>query len=79
VEVTHSERLMFRDEGITKGDVVDYYRRIAPIMVPHIRNRPLMLERYRAGVDKGGFYPKEAAEYLPPIVRRVDVRRPPRR
>jgi bifunctional non-homologous end joining protein LigD len=73
VEVTHADRLMFPGEGITKGDVVDYYRRVAPVMVPHLRNRPLMLERYRAGVDKGGFYQKEAAEYFPPFVRRVEV------
>lgn len=73
MEVTHPQRVMFPGEGITKGDVVDYYRRIAPVMVPHLRNRPLMLERYRAGVDKGGFYQKEAAEYFPAFIRRVDV------
>ena len=73
LEVTHPQRLMFPDDGITKGDVVDYYCRIAPVMVPHLRNRPLMLERYRAGVDKGGFYQKEAAEHFPAMIRRVDV------
>jgi len=83
VEVTHPQRVMFPDEGITKGDVVDYYRRVAPVMVPHLRNRPLMLERYRAGVDKGGFYQKEAGGprgsggpprgLNPAFIRRVDV------
>ena len=47
MEVTHPDRVLFPGEGITKGDVVDYYRRVAPVMVPHVRNRPLMLERYR--------------------------------
>jgi bifunctional non-homologous end joining protein LigD len=73
VEITHPQRVMFPGEGITKGDVVDYYRRVAPVMVPHLRNRPLMLERYRAGVDKGGFFQKEAAEYFPEFIGRVDV------
>jgi bifunctional non-homologous end joining protein LigD len=73
VEVSHADRVMFPDEGITKGEIVDYYRRVAPVMVPHLRNRPLMLERFRAGIDHGGFYQKEAAEYFPDFVRRVEV------
>jgi len=73
VEVTHPDRVLFPGEGITKGDVVDYYRRIAPVMVPHLRNRPLMLERYRAGIDKGGFYQKEAAGHFPSFIRRIEV------
>lgn len=73
MEVTHPQRVMFPGEGITKGDIVDYYCRVAPVMVPHLRNRPLMLERYRAGVDQGGFYQKEAARHFPVLIRRVDV------
>jgi bifunctional non-homologous end joining protein LigD len=73
VEVTHPERVLFPGEGITKGDVVDYYRRVAPVMVPHVRNRPLMLERYRDRIDKGGFYQKEAAGHFPAFIRRVEV------
>jgi bifunctional non-homologous end joining protein LigD len=73
LKVTHPQRLMFPGDGITKGDIVDYYCRVAPVMVPHLRNRPLMLERYRAGVDEGGFYQKEAAGHFPAFIRRVDV------
>jgi bifunctional non-homologous end joining protein LigD len=73
VEVSHAERVMFPREEITKGDIVDYYRRVAPVMVPHVRNRPLMLERYREGIDQGGFFQKEAAEHFPPFIRRVEV------
>ena len=65
--------MLFPDQGITKGDVVEYYRRVAPVMVPHLRNRPLMLERYRAGIDHGGFYQKEASDYFPAEIRRVEV------
>lgn len=73
MEVSHADRVMFPGEGITKGEIVDYYRRVAPVMVPHIRNRPLMLERYREGIDHGGFYQKEAAEHFPAFIRRVEV------
>jgi bifunctional non-homologous end joining protein LigD len=73
VEVTHPQRVLFPGEGITKGDIVDYYCRVGPIMVPQLRNRPLMLERYRAGVDQGGFYQKEAAEHFPDFIGRVEV------
>ena len=78
LEISHPQRVMFPADDITKGDitkgdVVDYYCRVAPVMVPHLRNRPLMLERYRAGIDQGGFYQKEAADYFPASIRRVDV------
>jgi bifunctional non-homologous end joining protein LigD len=83
LQVSHPQRVMFPREGITKGDVVDYYCRVAPVMVPHLRNRPLMLERYRAGIDQGGFYQKEAGDVRgsggaprglsPAMIRRVDV------
>ena len=73
LQVSHPQRVMFPRESITKGDVVDYYCRVAPVMVPHVRNRPLMLERYRAGIDQGGFFQKEAGEYFPAYIRRVDV------
>lgn len=73
LEISHPQRMLFPSEGITKGDVVDYYCRVAPVMVPHLRNRPLMLERYRAGIDKGGFYQKEAGAHFPASIRRVDV------
>lgn len=75
MEISHADRLMFPEQGITKGAIVDYYRRVGPVMVPHLRNRPLMLERYRECIDEGGFYEKEAAEYFPAFIRRVDVGR----
>jgi len=65
VEVTHPDRVLFPGEGITKADVVEYYRRVAPVMVPHVRNRPLMLERYRDGIDHG---PKAGGVVDHPVV-----------
>ncbi|MGH3099124.1 MAG: non-homologous end-joining DNA ligase [Streptosporangiales bacterium] len=64
VETTHPDRVLF-DDGTTKGELVDYYRRVAPVMVPHLRGRPLMLQRFPRGVDESGFYQKEAGDQFP--------------
>ncbi|MGH9041335.1 MAG: non-homologous end-joining DNA ligase [Acidimicrobiia bacterium] len=78
--VTHPDRVLFPEEpaegtaeAITKGDVVAYYRRVAPVMVPHVRGRPLMLERHPGGITGGGFYQKEASDHFPEWIRRAEV------
>ena len=44
--ITHPEKLLFPDDGITKGELAAYYEAIAPLMLPHIRARPITMERY---------------------------------
>lgn len=73
VATTHPERVLFPDEGITKSDIVEYYRRVAPVMVRHLRGRPLMLERYPEGIAGPSFYQKEASAHFPAWVHRVEV------
>ena len=46
VEVTHADRVLFPGDGITKGDLVEYYRKVAPVMLPLVRDRPLTRQRY---------------------------------
>ncbi len=75
VELTHPDRVVFEDDGLTKGDVVRYYREVAPRMVPHLRGRPLSLERFRASIDEGGFFQQSAASHFPEWVPRIEVRR----
>jgi bifunctional non-homologous end joining protein LigD len=70
---TNPERVLFPEEGLTKGEIVDYYRRVAPVMVPHLRGRPLMLERYPEGIGGPGFYQKDIPDYFPSFVHRVEV------
>jgi bifunctional non-homologous end joining protein LigD len=62
--------VLFPDDGITKGDVVAYYERVGEVMLPLLTNRPLVLERYREGIDKPGFYQKDA-DKLPDWIDRV--------
>jgi bifunctional non-homologous end joining protein LigD len=51
--------------GFTKGEVIDYYVRVAPALLPHLRGRPLTLKRYPNGADKGHFYEKRCPEHRP--------------
>ncbi len=74
VEVTHAEKVWFPADGITKGDVVRYYREIAPFMLPFLEDRPLVLTRYPDGIDGKSFFQKDAPEWRPPWMRTLRVR-----
>lgn len=74
IEITHPQKVYFPEKGITKGEVVEYYHRIAPLMLPFLKNRPLTLQRFPDGIGKGGFYQKHAQEYFPDYITRIQVR-----
>ncbi len=59
------DKVFYPQAGFTKGDVVDYYARIAPALIPHLRDRPLTLKRYPEGVDGPFFYEKRCPRYRP--------------
>lgn len=65
VELSNLDKALFPDSGITKGDLIDYYREIAEVMIPHLRDRPLTLHRFPDGIDAGGFYQQERSEHFP--------------
>ena len=65
VEITHPDRVLFPDDGITKGDLADYYAEVADVMVPHLKGRPLTLWRYPRGIDQKGFVQQDFAGALP--------------
>jgi bifunctional non-homologous end joining protein LigD len=73
LSVTHADRILFPDVDITKGEVIDYYRRIAPIMLPYLRDRPLMLERRPEGLPGPVFYQKQVSSHFPPWIHRTTV------
>jgi bifunctional non-homologous end joining protein LigD len=60
--ITHPEKVMFPADGITKGELAGYYAAIAPLMLPHIRNRPLTMERFHRGIEEKGFFQKNVAK-----------------
>jgi bifunctional non-homologous end joining protein LigD len=65
VTVTHPDRVVFPDIGMTKGEVVEYYRRIAPYLLPHLRGRPLTMMIFPKGVGEPGTYVKERRKHFP--------------
>jgi bifunctional non-homologous end joining protein LigD len=71
--ITHPEKVLFPDDGITKGELAAYYEAIAPVMLPHIRARPVTLERYHSGIGKPGFFQKDVAKGFPDWLERVEV------
>ncbi|MHC5705516.1 non-homologous end-joining DNA ligase [Streptomyces tirandamycinicus] len=73
VEVHRPEKVLFPADGFTKADLVDYHRAIAPHMLPHLRGRPLMLERLPDGLGGPGFMQKDTPESFPDWVRRAEV------
>src|SRR5919199_4006036 len=73
IEISRPEKILFPEDGITKGDLIEYYARIAPRMLPHLRDRPLTLERYPNGINTKRFFQKEVSTYFPNWIRRVTV------
>jgi bifunctional non-homologous end joining protein LigD len=71
--ITHPDKVLFPDDGITKGELVAYYEAIAPIMLPHIRGRPVTMERFPSGISKPGFWQKNVAKGFPDWLQRVQV------
>lgn len=72
-EVSHPEKLLFPADGITKGEVVGYYKVAAGRMLAHLVERPLTLERYPAGIDKPGFMQKHAGKAFPSFIDRIEL------
>jgi bifunctional non-homologous end joining protein LigD len=71
--ITHPEKILFPDDGITKGELAAYYEGIAPIMIPHIRARPVTMERFPAGIGKKGFIQKDVSKGFPAWLERIEV------
>lgn len=74
IELSNLDKVYFPgDDPVTKGDVVDYYERIAEHMVPHNAGRPLVLQRFPDGIDEFGFYQKNTPDHVPDWIERVEV------
>lgn len=71
--ITHPEKVLFPDDGITKGELAAYYEAIAPLMLPHLVRRPVTMERYPSGIGEKGFMHKSVAKGFPAWLERVDV------
>jgi bifunctional non-homologous end joining protein LigD len=71
--LSNLDKVLFPETGFTKGQVIDYYARIAPVMVPHLYDRPLTMKRWPDGVEGQSFFEKHAPRHAPDWVRSVLV------
>jgi len=75
VKLTRPDKVLFPDAGITKAELVDYYRRVAGWMVPHLRGRPVSMQRFPDGIEAPGFFQQAAPRFAPDWVKRVTVKK----
>jgi bifunctional non-homologous end joining protein LigD len=73
IEISNRSKIYFPRDGLTKGDLVDYYRAIAPAMLPFLRDRPVVLTRFPDGIDGKSFFQKNAPPGRPDWLRTVTV------
>jgi len=71
--ITHPDKVLFPEDGITKGELAAYYDAIAPVMLPHLRGRPITMERFPAGIGAAGFLQKDVVKGFPSWLKRVEA------
>jgi bifunctional non-homologous end joining protein LigD len=73
LKLSNLDKVLYPEAGFTKAQVLDYYTRIAPVLLPHLRDRPLTLKRYPDGVDAEYFYEKQCPSHRPEWVTTAPV------
>jgi len=73
IEISNREKVFFPDVGVTKGDLIDYYHRIADTMLPHIKHYGLSMQRFPDGLKGKHWYEKDSPDYFPDWIDRVNV------
>lgn len=73
IQETHREKVYWPKAGFTKGDMLDYYENIAPYLLPHLKNRPMVLKRFPEGIDGFSFFQKNVEGELPKHVKTASV------
>jgi bifunctional non-homologous end joining protein LigD len=73
LSLTNLDKVLYPATGFTKGQVIDYYARIAPVLLPHLKDHPLTLKRYPGGVDQEFFFEKNATQHRPDWVKTAPI------
>lgn len=73
IELSNPDKVIFPDAEITKKELVEYYRKAAKTMLPHVEDRPMMLHRYPNGINEKDFYQKEISDYFPGWIDTIEV------
>lgn len=75
IELTNTDKVLFPADGITKGDLINYYHRVSKYMLPHLTGRPLTMQRFPEGIGKDGFFQKSAGDYFPAWIKRAAMKK----
>ena len=73
VTITHPDKILFPEDGITKSELAAYYDAVASVMLPHLRRRPITMERFPAGIGAKGFLQKDVVKGFPEWLTRVEA------
>ena len=73
--LSNLDKILYPKAGFSKAQVIDYYIRIAPVLLPHLKNRPLTLKRYPEGVEGSFFYEKQCPAHRPKWIKTVKIPR----
>jgi bifunctional non-homologous end joining protein LigD len=65
LKLSNLDKVFFPKEGITKGDLLEYYRAVAPVLIPHLKDRPFTMVRWPDGIEAGRFFQKDAPSHMP--------------
>jgi bifunctional non-homologous end joining protein LigD len=79
VKLSSPDRVLYPEDGITKGDVFEYYKQVGPTIVPHLRDRPFTMKRYPHGITGEVFFQKQAPRGMPDWIRTRQFRTWPRK
>ena len=71
--ISHPEKVMFPEDGITKGELASYYELVAPVMLRYMAGRPVTMERFHRGIGEPGFFQKNVSKGAPAWLERVEV------
>lgn len=74
IEISNADKVFF-GEGLTKGDLLDYYREVSETMHPYLEGHPLVMHRFPDGIEGEGFYQKETPDHFPDWIARVEVKK----
>ncbi|HMK47834.1 MAG TPA: non-homologous end-joining DNA ligase [Methanocella sp.] len=74
IQITHPDKVLFPNDGITKEELIEYIQSVSDVMVPHMKGRPLTVQRFPQGIDKPGFFQKEASDHLPGWIETVEIK-----
>ncbi len=75
LEISNVDKILFPKTGITKGDLLNYYASIAPIIIPYMEDRLISMQRYPNGIEHEGFFQKNAGSYFPSWIKTKKVKR----